>query len=52
MSSTDKLAEALAECDLSDEPNYAEIARRYNLIRTTLWRRHLSKTRTRAEFLS
>jgi transposase-like protein len=48
----DRLAEALAECDLNDVPNYADIARRFNLVRSTLWRRHVGRTRSRAEFLS
>ena len=52
MSSTDKLAEALAECNLSDSPNYAEISARYGIVRTTLWRRHTRRTRSRREFLS
>ncbi len=52
MKAIDRLAEALAECDLADDPNYADIARRFNLVRSTLWRRHVGRTRSRAEFLS
>jgi hypothetical protein len=46
------MMQALAECDISEEPNYAEIARKYNLLRTTLSRRHRGKTTSRREYQS
>ena len=43
---------ALAEIELSKDPNYREIARRFNLTHTTLLRRAKGMTRSRAEFQS
>lgn len=41
------MIQALAECDISEAPNYAAIARKYNLERSTLSRRHRGKTTSR-----
>jgi hypothetical protein len=43
---------ALAEIELSEDPNYREIARRFNLTHTTLLRRAKGITRSRAEYQS
>ena len=43
---------ALAEIELSKDPNYREIARRFNLTYTTLLQRAKGMTRSRAEFQS
>jgi hypothetical protein len=43
---------ALAEIELLKDPNYCEIARRFNLTHTTLLRRAKGMTRSRAEFQS
>ena len=43
---------ALAEIELSKDPNYREIARRFNLTYTTLLRHAKGMTRSRAEFQS
>jgi Tc5 transposase DNA-binding domain len=43
---------ALAECQLSDKPNYAYLAVKYTLDRTTIMRRHKGQSRSRAQFLS
>ncbi len=43
---------ALAEIELSKDPNYREIARRFNLTHTTLLRRAKGMTRSRTEFQS
>jgi hemerythrin len=43
---------ALAEIELSEDPNYREIARKHKLTHTTLLRRAKGLTRSRAEFQS
>ena len=43
---------ALADCDLSEDPNYTEIAKKHHINRLTLSRRHQDITRSRAQFLS
>jgi hypothetical protein len=43
---------ALAEIELSEDPNYHEIARKHKLTHTTLLRRAKGLTRSRAEFQS
>lgn len=43
-----KLAEALADLDTQDKPNYSKAARDYGLDRTTIMRRHKGKSRSRA----
>jgi hypothetical protein len=43
---------ALAEIELSKDPNYREIARKFNLTHTTLLQRAKGITRSRAEFQS
>jgi hypothetical protein len=42
----------LAECDVSEAPNYAVIAKKYNLERSTLSRRHRGKTVSREQYES
>jgi hypothetical protein len=44
------IEQALAECDISEAPNYAVIAKKYNLDRTTLSRRHRGKTTSREDY--
>jgi hypothetical protein len=46
------MEQALAECDISEAPNYAEIARKYNLDRSTLSRRYRGKTTSREDYQS
>ncbi len=46
------MQKALAEIESSLDPNIAEITRKHNLERSTLSRRLISKTTSRAEFLS
>jgi hypothetical protein len=41
---------ALAEIEMSKDPNYREIARNYKLTYTTLLRRAKGQTTSRAEF--
>ena len=43
---------ALAEIELSEDPNYREIARKFKLTHTTLLRRAKGLTRSRADFQS
>ena len=44
------MEQAVVECTLFEVPNYAEIARKYNLDRTTLSRRHRGKTTSREQY--
>ena len=46
------MEQALAECDISEAPNYAKISKKYNLQRSTLSRRHRGKTTSREHFES
>jgi hypothetical protein len=48
----DRIEEALADLELQDLPNYSSTARRFNVDRSTLSKRHKKKTRSQAEFLS
>ena len=43
---------ALAELEASEKPNYSEIARKYNLKRHALSRRHQGQTTSRADYIS
>ena len=43
---------ALAEIELSEDPNYREIARKFKLTHTTLLRHAKGLTRSRADFQS
>ena len=52
MERDDRIDAAIAELDNSKVVNYAATARKYNIDRTTLSKRHRGKTRSRAEFLS
>jgi hypothetical protein len=44
----DRLEEAIIYADSQEAPNYTEIARKFNVTRTTLWRRHTGQTVSRA----
>jgi hypothetical protein len=46
------MMQALAECDVSEAPNYAVIAKKYNLERSTLSRCHRGKTVSREHYES
>ena len=46
------MVQALAECDISEAPNYAAIAKKYHLERSTLSRRYRGKTTSKEHFES
>jgi len=50
MVNEDDMKKALAEIESSKAPDYAIIARKYGLTRSTLSRRARGKTTSRAEF--
>jgi len=50
MVNEDDMKKALAEIESSEAPDYATIARKYSLTRSTLSRRARGKTTSRAEF--
>jgi len=52
MVNEDDMKKALAEIESSEAPDYAAIARKYSLTRSTLSRRARGKTTSRAEFQS
>ena len=52
MATTDRIEEAITDLDTQEEPNYAATARKYNIDRLTLWRRHKGICRSRQEFLA
>jgi hypothetical protein len=52
MVNEDDIKKALAEIESSKAPDYAIIARKYSLTRSTLSRRARGKTTSRAEFES
>jgi hypothetical protein len=46
------MAEALASLESQEVPNYAATAKKFNLQRTTVMRRHQGRSRPRVQFLS
>jgi hypothetical protein len=52
MVNEDDMKKALAEIESSEAPDYAAIARKYSLTRSTLSRHARGKTTSRAEFQS
>ena len=49
MDHNDRILAAIADLDSQKVPNYGATAKKYDLVRTTLWRRHTSQTVSRSE---
>ena len=49
MDHNEQILEAIADLDSQEVPNYGATAKKYDLVRTTLWRRHTSQTVSRSE---
>ena len=45
----DRISTPIANLDSQDVPNYGATAKKYDLVRTTLWRRHTAETVARGE---
>ena len=50
MAHEDRMRKALAELESYLKPNYSAIARKYDLVRSTLTRRALGETTSREDF--
>ena len=49
MDHNERILSAIADLNLQEVPNYGATAKKYNLVRTTLWRRHTPQTVSRRE---
>ncbi len=49
MDYNERILAAIADLDSQEVPNYGATAKKYDLVRTTLWRRHTSQTVSRSE---
>ena len=49
MDHKERILEAIADLYSQEVPNYGATAKKYDLVRTTLWRRHTSQTVSRSE---
>ena len=49
MDHNERILEAIANLDSQEAPNYWAIAKKYDLVCTTLWRRHISQIISRSE---
>lgn len=49
MDHNDRILAAIADLDSQEVPNYGATAKKYDLVRTTLWRRYTSQTVSRSE---
>lgn len=49
MDYNDRISKTIANLDLQEVPNYRATAKKYDLMRTTLWRRHTAQTVSRGE---
>lgn len=49
MDHNERILAVIADLDSQGVPNYGATAKNYDLVRTTLWRRHTSQTVSRGE---
>ncbi len=49
MDYNNRISTAIADLDSQEVPNYGATAKKYDLVRTTVWRRHTAQTVSRSE---